>query len=325
MGNGERMMKAAFIGDPEQIQRVYDGGRRARIEAMAPTLPGVLDLASSADEGVLAEVQTLFSTWGMPRLTDEQLERMPSLEVVFYAAGDVRGFAQPLLERGVRVVSAWRANGVPVAEFAASQILLSCKGYFRNVRERRRSVRPYVGPGAYGETVALLGVGAIGSLVAERLRPTSLHVLAFDPFLEQSRAQGLGLELVSLEAAFERGLVVSNHLLDCEDTRGVIRRRHLASMRPGATFVNTGRGRTVEAGALEAALAERPDLTALLDVTDPEPLPEDSPLWKLESCIVSSHIAGSVGTEVLRMADLVIEEFERYLGGEALLHTVDAV
>lgn len=320
------MIRAAFVGDPKQIERVYGGGRRARIEALAPTLPGVLDLANSAaDDGELAAVRALFSTWGMPCLTADHLERLPSLEVLFYAAGDVRGFAQPLLARGVRVVSAWRANGVPVAEFAASQILLSCKGYFRNVRERRRSVRPSVGPGAYGETVALLGAGAIGSLVAERLRSSSLQVLAFDPFLEESRAQGLGLELVSLDDAFERGFVVSNHLLDCEDTRGMIQRRHLASMRAGATFVNTGRGQTVEPGALEAVLADRPDLTALLDVTDPEPLPEDSRLWQLENCIVSSHIAGSVGTEVLRMADLVIEEYGRFLRGETLLHAVDAI
>ena len=93
-------------------------------------------------------------------------------------------------------------------------------------------------------------------------------------------------------------------------------------MREGATFLNTGRGRTVITKDLIAVLKERPDLTAILDVTDPEPVPADHDLWTLPNAVISSHIAGSIGDEVLRMADFAIEDFERFLKGQPIQYEV---
>jgi len=314
-------MKAAFIGSPEQIGRVFSQGRRDEIERMTDCLPGVVH----PDDSRLENVQILFSTWGMPLLTRDQLACMPRLEAVFYAAGAVFGFAEPLLERGIKVVSAWHANAVPVAEFALAQILLSCKGYFRNVATIRSSRcnrgAPH-GPGVFGETVALLGAGAIGSKLIELLKPFRLRVIVYDPFLSAERAKDLDVEQVGLAEAFERGLVVSNHLADKPETRGLITEDLLASMRDGATFINTGRGKTVDHEALARILALRGDLTALLDVTDPEPLPPNSPLFDLPNVCLSGHIAGSLGDEVVRMADCVIEELSRYLRGIPLRYEV---
>jgi phosphoglycerate dehydrogenase-like enzyme len=102
----------------------------------------------------------------MPEMEGDELAALPSLEAVFYAAGSVQSFARPFLNRGITVVSAWAANGVPVAEFTLAQILLSCKGYFRNTRDCRNPDQRHLdqvfrGSGTFGETVGLIGVGII--------------------------------------------------------------------------------------------------------------------------------------------------------------------
>lgn len=315
-------MIVAFIGNAHEIGRVFARGRRDAVEARAEVLPGIV----SPDDPRLAEVEAIFSSWGMPLLTSCQLDAMPKLRAVFYAAGAVEYFSRPLIEREIAVSSAWHANAIPVAEFTLAQILLACKGYFANVRTY--AARPECGhdsrrgTGIYGQKVALLGAGAIGTRVIEFLRPHRLETLVFDPFLTAERAQTLGVRQVSLEEAFSEAYVVTNHLLDVPDTYGLIQKRHLESMPSGATFINTGRGRTVVADDLAAILKARPDLTALLDVTDPEPLPPGHPLWDLPNAFVSSHIAGSIGDEVLRLADFAIEEFDRFQRGEPLQYRV---
>jgi phosphoglycerate dehydrogenase-like enzyme len=89
-----------------------------------------------------------------------------------------------------------------------------------------------------------------------------------------------------------------------------------------ATFINTGRGATVDETGLLAALRKRPDLTALLDVTGPEPPRPDSPLYQADNVLLSPHIAGSIGREVLRQADTMIEECRRFIHGEPLRYAV---
>jgi phosphoglycerate dehydrogenase-like enzyme len=98
---------------------------------------------------------------------------------------------------------------------------------------------------------------------------------------------------------------------------------HFLSMRQGATFINTGRGAQVNEAGLLAALQARPDLTALLDVQHPEPPEAGSPLYTQPNIHLTSHIAGSLNDEVLRMPDYMIEDFKRWQAGKPLLYQVD--
>ncbi len=306
------------------IDRVYAQGRRERLEALTELLPETVthsNFSSLADR--LQSVDVLFSTWGMNADLAEKICRLPNLKAFFYAAGTVQHFARPLLDRGVTVVSAWAANAVPVAQFTLAQILLSLKGYFRNVRETRlpanhgRAVEVHA-PGIFDTTVALLGCGMVGRKVAEMLRPFGLMVIVYDPFLTEEEAASLGVNKVSLEKAFSSAQVVSNHLPDLAPTQGLLNGRLFATLPQGTTFINTGRGATVVEAELAEILAQRPDLIALLDVTDPEPPAAASPWYKLDNVHLSSHIAGSQGQEILRMADYCLEEFERWRKGQPL-------
>lgn len=315
--------RAAFFGEAEQIRRVYAGERWNQVAELTDLRPGIVrapDIAASAAGSDLSDIEVAFSTWGMPRLTDKHLAALPRLQAVFYAAGSVQTFARPFLERGIAVFSAWQSNAVPVAEFTLGQILLAGKGYFRNERDCRtyegRQHRPLRGRGNYGETVALLGAGAIGRRVIALLRPFHLHVIVFDPFLSDADAAALGVEKVSLEDAFARGYIVSNHLANKQETVKMLNAPLFALLRDDATFINTGRGATVDEDALIAEFTRRPTLTALLDVTWPEPPAIDSPLYSLPNVHLTSHIAGSIGDEVHRMADDMIAEFTRWERGE---------
>ena len=321
------MTHAAFFGDAARIARVYAQGRREQVAALTDLHPAVLtrtDLAAPAPH--LDALEVLWTTWGMPTLTPEDLDKLPALRAVFYAAGSVQSFARPLLERHITVVSAWQANGVPVAEYALAQILLAGKGFWRKASHGRPPAAPWSeegrAQGNFGQTVALLGAGTIGRTLITLLRPFHLRVLVFDPYLSDADAATLGVTKVTLEDAFAQGRVVSNHLANLPATVGLLNAPLFRLMRDDATFVNTGRGQTVNEPELIAELSARPTLTALLDVTHPEPPAPDSPLYALPNVWLSPHIAGSIGDEVVRLADYCLEDFHRWQLGAPLQYAV---
>ena len=321
------MINAAYFCDnPETQESVYSQVHRDRIATLCNVYPDTIT-SQNIDTHIpaLGKLDVIFSTWGMPDLSRKQLAELPQLKAVFYAAGSVKGFAAPFLERRVIVVSGWGANAIPVAEFTVAQILLANKGYFRNIRDcaspEGRSTA-FRGVGNFDTTIALLGIGMVGRKVIELLRAFRLQVLVFDPFLTQKDAVLLGVEKVSLNDAFRRGMVVSNHMADVPETRGVLRREHFDAMPKNAVFINTGRGASVVEDDLISALRQRPDLNALLDVTDPELPSADSPFYELPNAILSGHLAGSISGEVSRMADTMIEEFLAWSDGRPLHYAV---
>ncbi len=298
---------------------------KAELSFLAP-LKSETELESRKEE--LQTVDYIFSTWGMLALTKEQiLTYFPNLKAVFYAAGTVQAFARPFLELGISVHSAWRANGIPVAEVTVSEILLANKGFFRR-RVRSRSEwnnhdpeRRF--PGNYGARVGLLGAGMIGTKVIELLRPYRLEILVFDPFLSDERAESLGVKKASLEEIFETCHIVSNHLANKPETVGIISRELLSRMGEYSVFINTGRGAQVDMDALIDEMRAHPGRTALLDVTDPqEPPTEDHPVYTLENIFLTPHIAGSIGDETHRLADFMYEEYQAVANGKAPRHAV---
>lgn len=310
---------SAFLCRSEEtVRRVYTPAQIAEIGSLTELRPGVLNENSFGKED-LGDVELIFSTWGMPSLTPEQLALLPKLKAVFYAAGATDSFARPLFARDVKVLSAWLANAIPVAEFCAAQIVLGLKGYFRNSRMvTGRADWPkahaIAGPGCYGETVALIGAGAIATRTKELLEKYRVNVIIIP-----SRAER---RTVPLEEAFAKCFVISNHLPDRKDNIGVLDGKLFSSMREGAVFINTGRGAQVNEAEMIEVLEQRPDLTALLDVMHPEPPEEGSKLYTLPNVRLSTHIAGSINDEVHRMADYMIDELKRYLAGEELIYEV---
>ena len=304
-------------------------GRRERIGELTDLYPHVItDDNFDQHAAALADVEVIFATWGIPRFSDRHFAAMPNLKAVFYAAGNVRSFADPLVERGVVLVGAWDINAIPVAEMCLSHILLSLRGYFRAVRRyedmKTGVAKTFPRSGDFGETVGLIGLGKIGTRVRGLLANYPIKVIAHDPFLTESRAMELNVESVSLEQVFERALVVSNHIPDLESTAGTLNAIHFKVMREGATFINSGRGAQIVEQDLIRVFSARPDLTALLDVTLPEPPGVDSLFWNMSNVVISPHVGGTIGDEVVRLADCVIDEFENWTAGRPLRYEITA-
>ena len=266
------------------------------------------------------DTEIVFSTWGMPQFTEDEIrEYLPSLKAVFYGAGSVQKFARPFLNCGVKVFSAWAANAVPVAEYTVAQIILANKGFFQSSRIAKTGDRASASayhhscPGNYGAKIGIIGAGMIGKLVINMLKSYTLEVLVFDPFLPDEKAAELGVKKCSLEEVFEQCQVVSNHLANNEQTKGLLCGRLFEKMLPSATFLNTGRGAQVVEPELIEVLKKRSDLTAVLDVTSPEPPTADSEFFTLPNCILTPHIAGSSGNEVRRMGEYMKSEYEKFI------------
>jgi phosphoglycerate dehydrogenase-like enzyme len=326
------MLKAAYLNQSREagIARVYDEPTQAAME-------GLFRLSSTVytKEDVLADrlsdVEAIFSTWGFPVLTDAEIAaHLPHLKIVFYGAGSVQAFARPLIRNGVTVVSAWMANSVPVIEYTVAQIILANKGYFgasrlcsRSLDSRRAATEHFHSfRGNYDTPVGLIGLGAIGAGVAERLKGFRLKVYAYDPYCSAEKAAALGVEPADLDFIFETCLTVSNHTPNIPSTKGMLTYAHFSRMPPNGVFINTGRGAQVVEADLIRALAEEPARTAVLDVTDPEPSVEGHPFYEMENVILTPHIAGSAGAECYRMGAYMAEEARRYLAGEPLRYAV---
>jgi phosphoglycerate dehydrogenase-like enzyme len=323
------MRKAALFHDHTPLDGdVFGKGRRERIASLTDLYPEVITRGNfTKHAAALREVEVIFATWGVIPFEDVHFQAMPKLRAVFYAAGNVKAFAQPLLDREVVLTSAWGMNAFATAQLVLGHVLLTCRGYYRGVRRYREmhdtaQARAFWRAGANGETIGLIGMGWVAQRLAQYLRDFGFRVIASDPFLSDSHATELGVTKVSLEDLFSQSYIVSNHIPDLPVTRGVLGRALFEKMRDGATFINSGRGAQVVEQDLIAVLQARPDLTALLDVTHPEPLPKDSPLWTLSNVVISPHMGGTIGDEVVRLADCAIEEFLAWDTGRPLRYQV---
>lgn len=320
----EKMKAAIFHNEVEWMEhafdKVYAQGRRERLSEIADLYPVRVTRENFPEHvGQLRDLDVIFSTWGMVELTSEEVKMLPKLKAVFYAAGATNGWRKPFEENGVIVCSATAANAIPVAEFALAQVLLSGAGAYRNSREcldahSASMAHSYRGHGNYGNRVSIMGNGAISNRLQGLLKHHDLDVVVVP-----SRAEN---RTVSMEEAFATSFAVVNLFPDRDDNVGVYNAPLFRSMIDGAVFINVGRGRQVNEDDLIMVMKERPDLTALLDITWPEPPVDGSELYTVPNIELTGHLAGSTASELIRMADYMIEDFQRLEKGEPLLHPV---
>lgn len=323
-------MKAIFLSNtPEKIRDVYPDKNIAKIKGRCALQDVIVTHKTISDRAEITRTADyIFSTWGMLSLSAGDIEQyFPNVKVVFYAAGSVQAFARPFIDKGIRIISAWQANGVPVAEYVSAQIILANKGFFHCMRDAKTAypaARQMSGlfPGNYNAKVGILGAGMIGSLVIRKLRELDVEIKVFDPFLSEKRADELGVECWNLLDIFSQCQTISNHLANNPQTRHILTSMHFDAMLPQAVFINTGRGAQVVETDLMKALINEPGRMALLDVMDPEPPMADNPLLSLDNVILTPHIAGSTGNEVHRLSQYVIDDFLRITSGNEPLYEV---
>ncbi|WP_311243538.1 hydroxyacid dehydrogenase [Microbacterium sp. WCS2018Hpa-23] len=300
---------------PEVFALLFDEARLQRLRTLAPS-PQL-----AIDGGDLADTEILLTSWGAPRLDAELLDRMPRLRAVVHAAGSVQQLvSDELWERGITVTSAADANAVPVAEYTFATIILAFKRAFVHMRSPSTVVewRDLVGStryGSVGRTVGIVGFSRIGRRVVRMLgQLDDIRIIVADPFVSAQAVADAGAELLPLDDMLGQIDVLSLHAPALPETRHMIGAAELAALHDGATVINTARGWILDHDALLAE-CESGRLDAVLDVTEPDPLPTDSPLRTLPNVALTPHIAGSMGNEARRLADSALDDVEALLHG----------
>jgi phosphoglycerate dehydrogenase-like enzyme len=315
------VIRAALAMAPDAAAAVLDDETLHALREVCDLAEGVIDDFTGDP---LRDVELLVTGWGCPPLDAAALAAAPKLRAIAHTAGSVRAHVtEACWDRGIEVTSAAAANAVPVAEYTLAMILLSGKRVLERARDYRvdRTRDDWLAVprdvGNYRRTVGILSASMIGRRVIELLRLHDLRILVHDPYVTEVE----GAERVGLAELFERSDVVSVHTPLLPETRGLVSRELIGSMRPDAVLINTARGAVLDQDALaEATAAGR--IRAVLDVTEPEVLPAGHPLWTDENVLVTPHLAGSQGNEWGRLAELTVAEVTRWAAGDGFAHPV---
>ncbi|MBS1673464.1 MAG: hydroxyacid dehydrogenase [Actinobacteria bacterium] len=326
---------ALVVMSREVFERQFDAARIARLRRLATVPEPVFtdDIDDPALVGRLADVEVLLTGWGAPRLDGERLDRMPSLRAMLHCAGSIRPqVSEEFWRRGIRAASVAEVNAVPVAEFTLAAIVFAGKKapFIAADPETRRQnglrTDRFGGLGNLGLTIGVVGFSRVGRRVVDIVQQLEdVTVLVADPYADPAEIAAAGGVHTTLEDLLPRVDVLSLHAPELPSTRHMIGRAQLAALQDHTTVINTARGSLIDTAALEHECASG-RLNAVLDVTDPEPLPADSPLYRLPNVMITPHLAGSLGSELYRMTDAALDELERFAAGHPLLEevTVDA-
>jgi glyoxylate reductase len=205
---------------------------------------------------------------------------------------------------------------------AAARRLVEGDNYARSPDFTRYDPGYILGREAHSSTLGIIGLGRIGKQVAKRARAFDMTILYHNRRRNEAAERELGVRY----AAFDELLAESDFVMLCcplsDQTRGLIGRRELSLMKPTAILINIARGPIVDTAALTEALRERRIYAAGLDVTDPEPLPRDHPLLRLDNVIIAPHLGSATEQTRQKMAEISVENLLLGLAVKPLLHEV---
>jgi phosphoglycerate dehydrogenase-like enzyme len=217
-------------------------------------------------------------------------------------------------------VSVHNARGIydgPLAEWVVGAILAMQRGHIRSRDRQARAEWDFFEPDELaGRRVVILGIGSIGSAIADRLRPFGVEIVG----VGRTARDGVRA-LADLDELLPAADILVGMLPLTSQTQGLLDARRLALLPDGALVVNAGRGRTVDTAALTAEL-QSGRLRAALDVVDPEPLPKDHPLWALPNVLITPHMAGDSPSNTIRCFELAGDQIRRFAAGQPLINQV---
>ncbi|GAB3279859.1 hydroxyacid dehydrogenase [Kineosporia babensis] len=322
------MPNALVVMDEQWWHTQFDEPRRRRLRSLSQAVEPLWlpDFDQPGTEQRLAEVEVLLTGWGVPTIDAWALSRMPRLRAVLHCAGSVRHVVSPQLwERGIQVSNSADLNADPVAEFTFAAVVMAGKKapFLSAAAQQDPDPFRFGRLSNTGLTIGVVGFSRIGRrvvrLITQNLREVTC--LVADPYAEQAAVEAAGAELTSLEAILPRVDILTLHAPDLPSTRQMIGAQQLAALPEHCCVINTARGALIDTAALTEE-CRRGRLNAMLDVTDPEPLPLDSPLRTLPNVMLTPHIAGSTGSETIRMSEGALDELERLVTGRPLARPI---
>jgi D-3-phosphoglycerate dehydrogenase len=290
-----------FLGDPAQVAELA-AGAQALLTHVGPVTQAVIDAG-------------------------DQLQLIGCCR-----GGPVNVNVAAATARRIPVVNAPGRNSQAVVEFTVGLILAECRGIARSHAALSQGVwlgdlyrYDRTGRELRGQTIGLVGLGAVAQLLVPYLQVFGLHIIAFDPFVTPDRFAALGVASVTFDDLLRQSDIVSLHARVTPQTTGMMGAAQFGAMKPGAYFINTARGPLVDYDALYTALAAGHLAGAGLDCFPAEPPPPDWPLLRLPNVTLTPHIAGSSQGSAQRGAEDVVLDLANWVAGRPLAHCVNQI
>lgn len=218
-------------------------------------------------------------------------------------------------------------QGPEIADHALAMLLMLSRNLYllyKNDQQQIWNAHPYHGIELNGKTAVVIGVGGIGTQIALRANAFGMSVIGVDredkPFLPFVKKF---VKPDQLDAVLPEADVVFTSVPDTPQSHKMMGARQFALMKKNSYFIAVSRGGIYDMGGLVKALDEKRLAGAGVDVTDPEPLPKDHPLWKFENAIITPHIAGRSDQDAGRMVGTIQENIRRFVAGKPLINVVD--
>ncbi len=260
---------------------------------------------------------------GLGRISKGVIERTPALKLVAkHGIGVDNIDVDAATRRGIPVIYCRHTmEERSVAEHTIALILSAIRWIPKGdklVKQNKWIERSsLIGIELYGKTLGIIGLGAIGRIVAKiASRGFDMRVIAYDPYVPDEIFQELGIKRVDLETLLKTSDVITLHIPLTNETRGLLNRERLSLVKEGAVIVNTSRGAVIDESALAEKIKEGRIKFAALDVMTHEPPKPDNPLLELDNVVITPHIAAYTFEALNRMDTALTEDIISFLKGE---------
>src|SRR5579863_5543342 len=280
---------------------VAGGGYGYEMEALSPIDAEIFEISAGSEEDFVAAAKDADALYAKGRpITKKMIEGLGRCKIIALGSVGVDSVAvDAATEKGIPVTNCPDTFIEEVADHAM-RLILATHGRLveqdRMVREGRWAEgRPALLkiPRLRGLTLGLIAFGHVARAVAERAKPFGLHIIAYDPFIEEMVMTERGVEPVSLPELLARADIISMHSPATASAQRMIREEHFRQMKKTAIYISTGRGPTTDEAALIKALDEKKIAAAGLDVLEQEPPGGNNPLLRMDKVILTAHVASA--------------------------------
>ncbi|HSE97562.1 MAG TPA: phosphoglycerate dehydrogenase [Blastocatellia bacterium] len=251
------------------------------------------------------------------QVTADLIARASLLRVVGRAGTGVDNIdVSAATRRGIVVMNAAAGNTVTTAEHTLAMLMSLARQIPQAVGSTKSGhweKNRFLGVELQGKTLGVIGMGRIGSTVAERARAFGMEIVAYDPYFTREASRELGIDMVGLDELFARSDFITLHTPLTEDTRKLIDRAAIEKMKRGVRIINCARGGLIDEQALAEAINSGKVAGAALDVFEKEPVQPDNPLLSLEQVIVTPHLGASTQEAQMGVATMIAEQVRDYL------------
>ncbi len=262
------------------------------------------------------------------KVTAELIDAAPRLKVIGRAGTGLDNVDIPYAsKKGIVVMNTPGGNTITTAEHAISLMLALARNVpqaAQSMREGKWEKKKFQGTEIFNKTLGVIGLGRIGSVVAERALGLKMRVLAYDPYITKESAAAKGVELVSLDELLARSDFITLHIPKTKETVKILNRQAFHKMKPGVRIINCARGGLVDEEALLEAIKEGKVAGAALDVFETEPPSPDFPLRDLPNVICTPHLGASTEEAQANVSVAICEQILEYLLYGTIRNAVNA-